>query len=721
MNNPLIFNYDNASGNMDESTNVSATLAQNYKDATPEEQLKVLYDVRVREINNLQDEFTTFQAEKTKEISILKNKVTLSEAEIRHLQLQNSELKEILVEKTDVLNKFKQNLLNKDKEIEDLKRVIEELKLEICSYTSTINELQLKQSDNNPFSAGARNFKSEELQKAHQDQIVKLETLLQEQNKKGQVLEKENRRLETELKNLIESKSQIEEENNLTIMALSKKLQQSQQQCRDLFILGEAIKKEGDHFKERLRQFDTNDLCNKSPINKSMDKETMVVHLEKLKRMLLDKEIEIGTLQAKLKFYDSDLDELFEYRKLLKEIYNSEIKPCNNLEHSESLIFMQRQLQSYQQAVEDRNQQILSLKLVNTELQEKIEEMIQQTRTEIQSLSQKYSLPQLETMSNELKNAQKSIAHLKQKLEDSEQERIGLEAQLHNTLEKMKAMENAAISEKEMLEKMIQKLKEDLNTRLLEDDKENEPLKLKYGHVKDQLHQVAERLQKIIPGDNTKADPGIRIIYQLQEKIQKFLKVPNPSKITDKLQKWDNMLSRYLHGVNLNLNGSLRQSKSDLKGSFEDLSNSKTMLEGEKFALEYQLSGLEKKLQVAKKKIDELTQENFVLLQERDIVSKTGKEIEEECCKLKNDLKLLEDSKKEVEQQLDEAQKQIVAAQEEIIKLQRKVNEINSDSAKKTISEALKDVENDLEQSRRENNGAFNFYACVSVTNATRH
>jgi hypothetical protein len=61
--------------------------------------------------------------------------------------------------------------------------------------------------------------------------------------------------LEEDVKRLIKNKDEIEEENNLTIMGLSKKLQSTQQQCKDLFLLGEAIKKESDHFKGIFKEY----------------------------------------------------------------------------------------------------------------------------------------------------------------------------------------------------------------------------------------------------------------------------------------------------------------------------------------------------------------------------------------------------------------------------------------------------------------------------------
>ena len=89
------FNYEDSSKAVPDnlSANSSQVTERNYKNVDQQEQLKVLYDVRVREINNLREEFNKFKAEKEKEMTVLKHKVTLSEAELRHCQvtLSNSE------------------------------------------------------------------------------------------------------------------------------------------------------------------------------------------------------------------------------------------------------------------------------------------------------------------------------------------------------------------------------------------------------------------------------------------------------------------------------------------------------------------------------------------------------------------------------------------------------------------------------------------------------
>lgn len=51
-----------------------------------------------------------------------------------------------------------------------------------------VTELQLKQNDCNSFSSSTRRNHSEELQKAHNDQVFRLQSFLQEESKRCQVL-----------------------------------------------------------------------------------------------------------------------------------------------------------------------------------------------------------------------------------------------------------------------------------------------------------------------------------------------------------------------------------------------------------------------------------------------------------------------------------------------------------------------------------------------------
>lgn len=73
---------------------------------------------------------------------------------------------------------------------------------------------------------------------------------------------------------------------------------------------------------------------------------------------------------------------------------------------------MQNDLQNYKRLIDDKNQQICSLNSTNKQLLEKVEDMLSQTRNDIQNFSHKYNLPQLEKMTEDLRKSHEKIAEL---------------------------------------------------------------------------------------------------------------------------------------------------------------------------------------------------------------------------------------------------------------------------------------------------------------------
>lgn len=90
------FNFDESTINSSTNVSILSTddIQNKYCDSTnPYEQLKILYEVRLREISNLKEEFDNYKKDKIKEIDNIKNKMFTSESEIQHLKitLKNSE------------------------------------------------------------------------------------------------------------------------------------------------------------------------------------------------------------------------------------------------------------------------------------------------------------------------------------------------------------------------------------------------------------------------------------------------------------------------------------------------------------------------------------------------------------------------------------------------------------------------------------------------------
>lgn len=90
------FNFDESTVNS--STNISVAslddLQNKYSETiNPNEQIKILYEVRLRELNKLRGEYESYKKEKSREIDNLKNKMFIYEAEIQQMKisLKNSE------------------------------------------------------------------------------------------------------------------------------------------------------------------------------------------------------------------------------------------------------------------------------------------------------------------------------------------------------------------------------------------------------------------------------------------------------------------------------------------------------------------------------------------------------------------------------------------------------------------------------------------------------
>lgn len=131
-----------------------------------------------------------------------------------------------------------------------------------------------------------------------------------------------------------------------------------------------------------------------------------------------------------------------------KELLNKLL--TDNQSHTRDLLVLQNELHNYQRQLDEKTRQITELHTNNRDLKEKIEDMLIQTRTDIQNISSKYNMPQLEAMKQELENLTKELevklgwlAKVVLKtliLQESEQERFSLikklESQGNDKLEK---------------------------------------------------------------------------------------------------------------------------------------------------------------------------------------------------------------------------------------------------------------------------------------------
>ncbi|XP_060528147.1 early endosome antigen 1-like [Cylas formicarius] len=609
-------------------------------------------------------------------------------------------------------------------EMQGLKQIIKNHETDINVYKEQITELEMKlQSQNGPFNLNFK-YNSEELQKSLQNKISQLEISLEKQDRSIQILEAEKQHLKEELGIIIRERDQLQHDNAIILTNCD----EAQQQCQDLLNVIEMAKREHDHLKESLehsghhsRSFDFSKI-------ESQDPTTLAKHLEKLKKMLVDKSYEIDSLNAKQKHYEKDLQELLTYRQLKCDMYKKEFEHCNNSSHTRDFLLMQNDLQNYQRTIDDRDQQILNLNSMNKDLQEKIKNMIQQTRNEIQNFSHKYSMPQLTSMSEELTKATETNRELNKKLLESEEKRHSL---LQELTSKITSNENESReitqlleNEKEKNMKLSEELKEykdcvsKLSGEVSELKVHNENLKsitpkkttgdsnlkTEYDQLKSQLSQVLQYIQKNKSEENC-SDLAESIksemddfLNQSDERIEKGIleeKIISWKKLLDNIKE-DKALKRQQKEVVTNLQQSQERIK-ELEDLLQDMKNAATIAEGEKCSIKFELRNCVKQLQESQNLCKNLElqlqqkEDNITVSQELENLKTKLELLQKDNVAKENCLKVSEQAKNELNNLIDKMRGELEHVTKEKLKLENMV-------ANRSLDKELQGVHHGLEE-----------------------
>ncbi|CAG9856655.1 unnamed protein product [Phyllotreta striolata] len=559
------------------------------------EQLKVLFEVRGRELAALREEHKKVTEKLQHQVDVVKKKLTLTEAEFEQLKLSYKNSEELLGEKIQKVNELTSLLENKEQQINDFKRERENLQIEISTYKSTIDGMHRElQGDKNPFSNINKHHNSEELKAAHKEQITKLETLLEEKIIQAKHIEKENINLKQELSKFIE----VNEENSTIIKALTKNFEDAQNQCETLIEVVETLSNENKHLQDRV-----NNIYSNSPIKRSStDFNTLVSSVEKLKKMLLDKSVQINTLNAKLNNYEENLKELMEYRKLKTDSYRKEFQQCDNADHSKNLILMQNDLRNYKQTIEDKNQQILQLNSTNKDLLTKLEETLSQTRNDIQTFSAKYSIPQLEKMTEELHRAGLRIQELEEQLQISEELKLQLIRQDEDNKHQLEALKTVSEKERNNFENEIKKLKNDLIVSSNEIEQLNRILQEKsQRNIKTEDESLKQEYLKCVQALRMSENK----IKELEESMKQILELKNEAE-RDKCS-----IELKLKAANEEYDNSAKQ--------FDQLTTELHRKDELIATLQNKISSLTDEIKLINKKIDESTQTDNIRAQMQQV------------------------------------------------------------------------------------------------------
>nr|XP_023025665.1 uncharacterized protein PFB0765w-like [Leptinotarsa decemlineata] len=653
------FNYDESTINS--SNNVSAVSLDDqnkYRNADQYEQLKVLYDVRLKELSALRNEYDTFKKEELREKELLKRKIITYEAEIQQTKVLLKNTNELLVEKSSIINELRVTSDSHREQLRNYEEAIENYRLEISTYQSTINDLQLQiQRDINPFHLEDKRFNSTELQKSYQDKIDRLESLLEEQTKAAKIHEKEKLLANSEIQNLL--KQEIDYKN--TIDALTKNFDSAQKQCEDLINVIDLLTKENRQLQDRVDAVYKKNSLDQS-INICHENNSLGDNVEKLKKMLLDKSIHIDSLNSKLRCYENDIKELLEYRQIKNDVYKKDFQQCDNKDHTKSLLVMQTDLQNYRRTIEDKNQQILTLNSTNRNLLEKMEEMLSQTRNDIEKFSHKYNLPQLEKMTEDLKEAEKKIKELEEKLNRSEERRLSL-------VQKIQKSEKNA--------------EKDIRTEL-------DLLKLKSDKERNDFDNHLKKLQKDL-------DDSASEIDSLKQYIDKLLN--ENSRLISQHKEHDENMKAEKH----DLQNKLKM----LEETVEELTNFKTLSDGEKCTYQSQVTNYKNRLEDTEKILESVKielQEITATLKDKEKLIEdlrhSLKNSETEIFELKGQLsskdaalKLAADTKNELLQLLEHTNLELETAKKNIFNLQNQEADVTEKNVRRNLERELQEID----------------------------
>ncbi|XP_050512952.1 putative autophagy-related protein 11 isoform X2 [Diabrotica virgifera virgifera] len=551
----------------DESTDDSIVSGMSCNDAesnkylqanNQHEQLQNLYEVRLRELQALREEHKGKTEGFTKEIKTYKRQLLLTKAELEQIKVSYKNSEDLLVEKTSNLKDLEAMLESKEQQIQNYEKNIQNMQLEIATYKTTINDLYLQmQDERNPFNKYNKQFISEEYKNATKEQINRLEELLEEKNKSVKTLEKANLIIEEELNKLrirdIDSRNTIE--------VLQRNFDSAQTQCVQLIAELEALTNEMRHLEGRVQN-----MYESSPRSErlSYGKNSVEQQIEKLRKMLLDKKVHIDTLNVKLRNHDKDVKELLEYRQLKADVFKKDFQQYNE-DHTKSLIILQYEIQNYRTILEDKDQQIRNLHSINKDNLAKMEGKIFQNKNDINNLSNKYSIPQLDKMTEDLKTSYDQIAYLEEQL-------------------KMKTTEIEKLLNHQECNKE-RELKTELDQLKLLNEKERNNLENEIKKLTQEIEVSSAELQNLKTFNEKLIDENVKLKSRCKEE--------------------DNSLKdQYLESIK-----ALHEAQSkitSLQEKIEELTNLKTIAEGESCTYQSKLKEYEQKLEDATKDIEEL-------------------------------------------------------------------------------------------------------------------
>ncbi|KAI4467465.1 hypothetical protein MML48_2g00001181 [Holotrichia oblita] len=298
------FNYDeqstiNSSENVsvdDAYSNQSAAM-QRYKNSNVDDQLKVLYDIRVKEVKSLTEQLDQLKTEIQKQKEVNGKTAILLEAEKDRARISSQQAQALLINKTEEISKLRN-------EIETLRNTIMSLETTVKAvndeYTLTkqSNKELLEQLSLMHNGLTTNTISDRQLQEQHHAEVSQLHHLLDSAHMKLHRKEKEFKEVEQKLKETLNDKDTLMSEKAGAINQLTQNLENALHRCQEF---SEIIEKISEENKTLKLSTTTNDLT-ESIKSMGLSEKTEIVkvlqrELEKSRDLQHKQQVELESLR----------------------------------------------------------------------------------------------------------------------------------------------------------------------------------------------------------------------------------------------------------------------------------------------------------------------------------------------------------------------------------------------------------------------------------------
>ncbi|XP_066971191.1 centrosomal protein of 152 kDa-like [Macrobrachium rosenbergii] len=252
------------------------------------EQLKLLYEARGRELDNLTAELSKVKSDKLREVRILQHQLSLATAECETKKSNFNHCQILLSEKEEMVRKLKLEVVDLEKKNQEIDSVNKKIKIELEVAESVVSSLECQVSQLRAADCLSKNQQLHEdfvkkLRQGNQEERDMLMNKIQSVQKESDAHQQENRTLRDELKSMRKIHDDLLVEKTETTTRLTVTIRTLQKQYEDL-----------------LQSHDSHKIIDLQLRNKSLESEKHQLG-ERVKTL----EAELEKAKEEIKGYDS--------------------------------------------------------------------------------------------------------------------------------------------------------------------------------------------------------------------------------------------------------------------------------------------------------------------------------------------------------------------------------------------------------------------------------